>query len=250
MDKRKKIIGLIPARLGSMRVKAKNLRLIDGKPLIYYTIEAVKKAKLFNEVYVNSESDLFGLVAKRYGINFYKRPAELATSSSMIDEYIYEFLTKIECDVLAVVNPTSPFLSHESIDGAIENFLLNNFDTQLACENIRTHCFLNGSAVNFSTDGQHPRSQDIPPIKALNFAVTVWNAKSFMKQFEQKGHAVYTGRLGFYSFNGLEAIDIDWEEDFVLAELIMQNRNKFENPSPQWDEVLQEIIGNNVNIQT
>ncbi len=250
MSVKKKIIGLIPARLGSVRVKAKNLRLINGKPLIYYSIEAVKKAKYFDEVYVNSESDLFGKVAKRYDINFYKRPAELATSSSMIDEYIYDFLTNIECDILAVVNPTSPFLSAESIDSAIQHFLNNDFDTQLACEDIRTHCFLSGKAVNFSTDGKHPRSQDIPPINALNFAITIWKADVFKKQFKEKGHAVYTGKLGFYSFTGLEAIDIDWEEDFVLAELIMQNLEKFNNPTAKWDSVLDSIIKNNQNIET
>lgn len=249
MANKKKIIAVIPARLGSQRVKAKNLRLINGKPLIYYVIDTCKKVGLFNKVYVNSDSDLFGVVAQRYGVDFYKRPAHLATSQSMIDEYLYDFLSHVQCDILAVVNPTSPFLKADEIEGAINNFVENDFDTQLACQDIKTHSFYNNTPINFSTDGKHPRSQDLIPVKALNFAVTIWNAESFKKQFTEKGHAVYTGKLGFYSFSGLSAIDVDWEEDFVLAELIMNNMEKFENPKLRWDPVLDNLINSKENFQ-
>ena len=246
----KRIVGLIPARLGSARVKAKNLRLLAGKPLIYYAIQAIKGAKSFDEVYVNSESDLFGEVAERYDIPFYQRPPELATSDSMIDEYINEFLTNIDCDVLAVVNPTSPFLTSDDIDAAIEYFLGEPIDTLLSCENIRTHCFLEGRAINFSTDGQHPRSQDIPPIQALNFAVSVWDAKKFKRQFADLGHAVYTGRLGFFAFEGRAAIDIDWEDDFVLAEIVMENADRFGESVAHHDPVLDSILADGRDIET
>ena len=235
---RKKIVGLIPARLGSVRVKSKNLRLLNGKPLIYYSIKALQGVKSFSEIYVNSESEIIGKVAKRYNIEFYKRPNELASSQSMIDEYIYEFLINVNCDILAVVNPTSPFLTSKDIDNAVNYFLKNDFDTQLACENIRTHCFLKGKAINFSTNGKHPRSQNIPPIQALNFAVTIWNSKNFITQFEKYGYAVYTGKLGFYAFDGFSTIDIDWEEDFQLAEVIMKNLDNIKNIKPQWDSIL------------
>ena len=239
---RPKIVGLIPARIGSVRVKCKNLRMIAGKPLIYYSIAALKQAKSFDEVYVNSESELVGAVAQRYGAKFYQRPKELATSTSMIDEYIYDFLKHVPCDVLAVVNPTSPFLKSKEIDAAIDHFLEHDFDTQLACTNVRTHCFLEGKEINFSTQGKHPRSQDLPPVQALNFAVTIWNSAKFVRQYEEKGYAVYTGKLGLYAFEGLSTIDIDWEEDFVLAELIVGNRDKFGNPKAEYDPVLNEIL--------
>jgi CMP-N-acetylneuraminic acid synthetase len=242
MGENKKIIGLIPARLGSVRVKCKNLRMIAGKPLIYYCIAALKQAQRFDEVYVNSESDLIGEVARRYGVGFYQRPAELATSTSMIDEYIYDFLKNVPCDVLAVVNPTSPFLTGEQIDAAIDHFLAGDCDTQLACTDVRTHCFLEGQEINFSTDGKHPRSQDLPVVQALNFAVTIWDAAKFVRQYEERGHAVYTGKLGFFAFEGLAALDIDWEEDFVLSELIMENRGRFRDVEAKYDTVLDDVI--------
>ena len=62
---------MIPARLGSKRIKKKNLRLINNKPLISYVIEKAKKCKLFNEIYLNSDSRIFEKIAKKYGISFY-----------------------------------------------------------------------------------------------------------------------------------------------------------------------------------
>jgi CMP-N-acetylneuraminic acid synthetase len=242
MKKGKKIVGLIPSRLGSKRVKAKNLRLLAGKPLIYYMIRTLQQCRSFDEICVNSESDLIGQVAQRYGIPFYKRPAEFATSESMIDEYINEFLVNVECDVLAVLNPTSPFLTSEEIDAAIDYFLDNDFDTLLACENVRTHCFLRSEPINFSTQGQHPRSQDLDPVQALNFAVTIWDARKFVKHYKEKGYGVYTGKLGLYAFEGLSTIDIDWEEDFVLAEIVMENLDRFGKTEAVYDPVLDEII--------
>ena len=233
--KNKKIVAVIPARLGSNRVKAKNLRLINGKPLIYYAINATKNTPYFSEIYINSESQIFGLIAERYGVKFYNRPPELATSQSMIDEYIYNFLKNIKCDILAVVNPTSPFIQTKEIEAAIENFIELDYDTQLACEDIRTHSFYKNVAVNFSISGKHPRSQDLEPVKALNFAITLWKSKSFIEQYEKYGHAVYTGEIGLYSFSGLSTIDIDWEEDFVLAEIIMENYDNLKYKEPKWD---------------
>lgn len=247
--KGKKIIALIPARLGSKRVKAKNLRLIKGKPLISYVIETCKKVEYFDKVYVNSESQLFGEVASRYGIDFYKRPEELATSQSMIDEYLFEFLSNVKCDILAVVNPTSPFLKPSEIEDALINFIENDYDTQLACTDFKTHCFLDNKPINFSTEGKHPRSQDLTPVKGLNFAITIWKRDSFIEQFKKLGHAVYTGKIGLFSFNGLSAIDIDWDEDFQLAEIIMENRERFTNIKPEYDPVLNELLNNNIDFQ-
>ena len=247
MINNKKIVALIPARLGSVRVQCKTLRLILGKPLIYYIIQNLKQSKSFDVIYVNSESELIGEVAKRYGIKFYKRPKELATSSSMIDDYIYEFLCNIDCDVLAVVNPTSPLLSTNDIDDAVNQFMNSDCDTQLCCEKILTHCFVKGNAINYSTDGQHPRSQDLEPVLALNFGITIWDSNKFVDQYKSKGHGVYTGKLGFYITDGFSSVDIDYDEDFVLAKLIMENKESFENADIEYDNVLNELISSGVN---
>ena len=242
MKDNSKIVAVIPARLGSQRVKAKNLRMLGDKPLIYYMIQTLKKSKFVDEIYINSDSELFNEIAKRYDINFYKRDPKLATSESMIDDYIFDFCKNIECDVLAVANPTSPFLKTSELDSALQYFFENDFDTQLACEDIKTHCFYEGNPINFSTTGQHPRSQDLVPIKALNFAVTIWKTQSYIKNYENSGYGVYTGKIGHYSFEGLSNVDIDWEEDFVLAEYLLKNMSNKKDIVAKYDPVMDDLI--------
>ena len=77
-----KIIGMIPARLGSKRIKKKNLRLIDGLPLIQYIINAAKASSLLDEVYINSESTQFADIAEKSGVKFYQRPEEFSFDDS------------------------------------------------------------------------------------------------------------------------------------------------------------------------
>jgi CMP-N-acetylneuraminic acid synthetase len=247
---KKKVVGLIPARLGSLRIKCKNLRMINGRPLISYCIDKVKEAKCFDEVCVNSESPLIGKVAEQYGIEWYQRPEELALSSSMIDDYIYEFLSNRECDVLAVINPTSPFLTVEEMEKAVEQFLNSDCQTQLCCEAVQSHCFLDGQAINFDANGQHPRSQDLSPVLALNFAITIWDAKAFMKQYEGKGHGVYTGELSFFVTQGFTSVDIDYEDDFFLAQVIMENFDVIQAGSEaKYDPVLDQMIADGFNTE-
>ena len=91
-----KVIAMIPARLGSKRVKNKNLRLLGGKPLIAHVIETVKETNIFDEIYINSESDVFKQIADSYGINFYKRPSELSTDEATNDDFTLDFMENIK----------------------------------------------------------------------------------------------------------------------------------------------------------
>ena len=71
-----KIIAMIPARLGSERIKKKNLRLINGKPLISYIVDVALKSEIFDEIYINSEAEIFSEIAASHGVKFYRRPEE------------------------------------------------------------------------------------------------------------------------------------------------------------------------------
>ena len=68
--KKLKIYAMIPARLGSTRLKMKNLALIDGKPMISYAINAAVKSGVFDKIIVNSESNIYSSIANRYKVDF------------------------------------------------------------------------------------------------------------------------------------------------------------------------------------
>jgi len=244
------IATVVPARLGSNRVKVKNLRMLNGKPLIEYILNTLKKTEYLNNIYINSESEYFREIANRYNVNFYKRDPQLATSQSLIDDYIYDFIQKVNPEYLAVVNPTSPFITSEELDNAWLYFNNNNFDTLLSCEKIQTHCFYKGKPINFSINGKHPRSQDIEPVRALNFAITIWNSKSYVNNYEKNAYGVYTGNFGFYDIEGLGSIDIDYENDFMLAEFISRHIASGKKYSTEYSDVISELIENNIDTRT
>ena len=77
-----KIVAMIPARLGSKRIKHKNLRLLDGKPLVSHVLEKCKDANIFSEIYINSESELFKGIANDFGVKLYLRDPIFATDDA------------------------------------------------------------------------------------------------------------------------------------------------------------------------
>ena len=249
----KKEVGLkviIPARIGSNRVPIKNLRLLDNKPLISYIINTLKKTKYLNEFEINTDSELFRNIANENKIGFYLRPKELATSDSLIDDYIYEYINSNQPKHLAVINPTSPFISAEELDKAWSTYAKSDCDTLLSCERIQTHCFKKGEAINFSINGKHPRSQDIEPIYALNFAISIWNCNSFIKNYEENGCGVYTGKIKFFTTSELASIDIDYPEDFRMAEYLAElNKSDIPIPEARFPDYVNKFIESNKNIQ-
>lgn len=237
---------VVPARLGSTRVKVKNLRLLNGKPLIEFILDSLKRTQSLTNIYINSESDYFRIIAERNNVKFYKRPENLATSQSLIDEYIYDFVKNENPSYLAVVNPTSPFISSEHLDAAWNYFVENDFDTLLSCERIQTHCFLEGEPVNFSTHGKHPRSQDLAPVRALNFAITIWDCQKYIENFEQNGYGVYTGKIGFFDTEGVANIDIDYEDDFIFAEFVSRFKESQISFKAEYSDIVNDLIAKNI----
>ena len=77
-----KVIAMIPARIGSTRLKMKNLALVNGRPLIYYSIRAAQDSGVFDRVVLNSDHEVFGEIADRYGAEFYHRPLKLGSSET------------------------------------------------------------------------------------------------------------------------------------------------------------------------
>lgn len=220
-----KIVAEIPARLGSKRVKQKNLRPINGKPLIYYAINAAKQATGLSEIYVNSESDILGDIAKEYGVKFYKRDPELAKDDVVSDQFNYDFLKNIETDVLVMVNPVSPLITGKDIDDVVTYYKSNDFDTVITVQEEKLQAFCNGEAINFNPEGLLPMTQNIPPVQLCCWSICIWRKTTFMKSFEAKGHAVFSGRVGFFPLNRLSAIKISTEEDFTLAEMLLRIRH-------------------------
>ena len=86
----------------------------------------------------------------------------------------------------------------------------------------RLQAFCKDEPVNFDINKQLPRTQDIYPIQICAWPVCIWEKKTFMRNFEEKGYAVFSGNLGLYPVSFLTSLKISFEDDFQLAEKLMQ----------------------------
>ena len=97
---KKKNFAMIPARIGSQRLKKKNLALINKKPLIEYVIQSAKKSRIFDKIYINSDDQIFEKIALKNNINFYLRNKKFGTSNTKSDDVVYDFLINNKCDII------------------------------------------------------------------------------------------------------------------------------------------------------
>lgn len=218
----KKIVAMIPARLGSQRIPKKNLRLLGDKVLTQWVGEACKQSGVFDEIYINSESVVFQKIADDIGVSFYQRPDEFASNSATNDGFGLDFINNIECDILVQVNPTSPFTTPEDIKGVVDMFISDNYQTVHTVKDEQIEGLFDGIPLNFDPEKQMPPSQELIPVKIFTSSIMAWDTKKFKQNMEKNGCAVYggDGKIGYYTITGAGMIDIDNEKDFYLAEAV------------------------------
>lgn len=219
---KKKIIAMIPARLGSKRVKNKNLRKINGKMLVEYPIEAAKKSGMFDEIYLNSEALEFEEISKKHEIKFYRRSQELAQDDATNDGFMADFIENIECDIVIQLLPTSPFITSEIIKDFVTKMVSSGVQTLVSVKDVRIECFYKNRPINFNQMEITLPSQKLEPIQAYACGIMGWDALIYGHNMEKYG-AAYHGGLGTietYVLRGFSTVDIDEEEDFQLAEVV------------------------------
>jgi CMP-N-acetylneuraminic acid synthetase len=123
------IIGVIPARGGSKGIPRKNLKEICGKPLIAWTIEAARKSKLLDKFVVSTEDDEIRAVSEKYGAKVLTRPKELANDYTAISSVLQHVVSKIDPDIIVVLQPTSAIRNNGLIDECIKQFIDDKADS-------------------------------------------------------------------------------------------------------------------------
>lgn len=213
------IIAMVPARMGSQRLAQKNLRELQGVSLLARAIRKCRQAGIFDEVWVNSEHGAFGKIAEHEGVQFHKRPPELASSSATSEDYVYEFLKAHACDFLVQVHSIAPLLPAPQIVGFVKCIVQNRYDVLLSAVDEQIECALEGKPVNFSFD-RKTNSQELKPVQRITWSITAWRRNTYMKSYEEGKCATYNGKVGFYSIDRAAGHIIKTEEDLKIAEAL------------------------------
>mgnify|MGYP000194531370 CR=1 FL=1 len=220
-----KLVAHIPARAGSKRVRSKNLRLMDGKPMIAYAIECAKACPEIETVYVNTDSPELMQLAAEYGVEVFERDPALASDTASGDDFTQDIMTRLGLDTLLMISPVCPLVTPEDVSRAVAAFKANEqADTLITCTETTMQTAKEGAFVNIDPDGPLAPSQDNPAIQVCNWAVTIWNAEVFLGNYARtRGGYCGTNRI-LFPIDPLHAVKVSYEEDFRMAEALIAHR--------------------------
>lgn len=222
-------IAIIPARSGSKGLKDKNIRLLNGKPLIAYTIEAAIKSGEFDEVMVSTDSERYAEISKQYGaavpfLRSEENAADSAGSWDVVDEVLqkYEEAGRV-FDTVCLLQPTSPLRSGDDIREAYALFREKaDFAVVSVCEAEHSPLWCgqlpeNKEFVGFIDESAMKQRQAGGRFYRLNGALYIVSCKRLKESryLYQKGSFAYV-------MSQSRSVDIDTELDFRFAELLMQ----------------------------
>lgn len=225
-----KNIAIIPARSGSKGLKDKNIKMLAGKPLMAYSIEAAIKSDMFDTVMVSTDSEEYANIARRYGAEVpFLRSAETssdtASSWAAVSEVLdnYKALGKV-FDTFMLLQPTSPLRRSEDICGAYKLLDEKNANTVVSlCETDHSPLSCNTLPVDRSMDGflqeelKNARRQDVEIYYRFNGAIYLSKVA-----FYEKFGDIYKSGCYAYIMDKKSSVDIDDEVDFLLCEAILQ----------------------------
>ena len=223
-------IAIIPARSGSKGLKDKNICLLNGKPLMAYTIEAALKSKCFDVVMVSTDSQKYAKIAEEYGasVPFLRKKETSADSSSpweVVKEVLNEFEARGEAfDSFALLQPTSPLRNASDIRNAYKELEEKKANAVVSmCELECSMHLVNKLPKSMSMKGfisqeqYNKRRQDIQPYYRFNGAIYISKVKSFRKHMN-----IYNDKCYAYIMDRSRSYDIDSREDLKIVEALIE----------------------------
>lgn len=229
----KSVVALIPARAGSKRVKNKNIRVLDGHPLIAYTIASAIGSGVFDMVIVSTESEEIADVAVRYGAEVpFLRPLEYASDTSADIEWVTYTMEQIarggrHYEYFSILRPTNPFRQPETIRRAWETFLSSGADALRAVDKCTQHPYkmwvLEGDKIRpFVAEkidgkcGYNLPYQVLPEVYAQNASLEIART-DVLKRFGE----IAGGEIAAFVAEGYEGFDINTQLDWEYAEKLV-----------------------------
>jgi len=225
-----KVVAFIPIKLHSERLPHKNILDLGGKPLCYYMPNSLLKVKGIDEIYVYCSDESI----KKYlpdGIKFLKRDPYYDGNLVKGQEIYESFINQVDADIYILAHATAPFIRTESFQNALDNLINGDYDSALSVKKIQTFTWYQGKPLNYDLD-DIPRTQDIEAIYYETSAFFMFYKDVFTKMGRRRiGDKPY-----FQEINDIEAIDIDYPEDFKFAQAVIKSVNNKEEEIKIWEQ--------------
>lgn len=224
-----KTLVVIPAREGSKGIRGKNIKLLDGKPLIFYTIDAAKKVFKKENIFISTDSMEIKEVVENYDLAVpFLRPSHLATDNASTNDVLLNVLDNYEAkngdlEIIVLLQPTSPFRTGKHIEEALSLYN-NSIDMIVSVKQAKSNPYYNlfeenksGYLIKSKNDKIYTRRQDCPNIWEFNGAIYIINVASL----KQKQITLFD-KIVKYEMDELSSHDIDTPFDWMIAEQIVK----------------------------
>ncbi|RJO66151.1 MAG: acylneuraminate cytidylyltransferase family protein [Myxococcales bacterium] len=212
-----RIVAFVHAKGASERVPNKNLRPLGDRPLFCHAISNARASALVTDVVIDSDSDEILRIGESFGAVPLKRQKELATNATTGDELAYWQASNYPgSSIVLQVIPTSPFIRPSSIDGAIQLLLERRVDTVVGVFREPLYLWIDGKPAYFGPDDRIPNSSQLPPVIYETTGLYV-NRTEFVLNQKRR---ISRESCAPYYLSRLESVDINYPEDFELAELL------------------------------
>lgn len=221
---RMKTVAFVPIKLNNQRTPGKNIkRFDDGTALVTLFLKTLVKVRGIDEIYVFcSNPEIKNYLVS--GVHFLERPTFLDTQQATPQQIITEFMKLIHADIYAVCHCTSPFVTVEHFEECISAVKSQKYDSAFTAEKLQ-HLLWSAESKPLNFDPVNiPRTQDLCPIYSEVSAAYVFERSVFETLHRRIGIRPHITEV-----SGVESIDIDYPEDFLIANAIYMSilRNKF-----------------------
>lgn len=229
-----KVLAITLARGGSKGIPNKNMYIVNGKPLLHYTIEEVKKSRLITDYYISSDNDRILDFAKKMECNTVKRPPNLATDTttsadSLLHAYqeVIKERGKKKWDIIVEVMATNPLKTWEDIDSAIQKLIITKADSVVSVVQVednhpsRVKYIEDDILQPFFPEPAESRRQDLRPKAYIrNGSIYATTVKSFLENKRRLGPVTRP-----YIMSEKHTINIDRMVDMRIANFLLKQRD-------------------------
>jgi CMP-N-acetylneuraminic acid synthetase len=221
----------LPTRKGSERVPNKNTKefaLISGG-LLRLKLNQLIECKMISEIILSTNDDSSFEVAKSIKdtkLKIIKRPEALALSTTSLIDLVKYVPSICSYEHILWTHVTSPFVDSHDYDSIIEKYLTsinNGYDSLMSVKPLRNYLWdeQQRDIINRDGVGKWPRTQDLKIFYEINSAVFLASKEIYKKQTDRIGESPF-----LLEMDGIKSFDVDWEEDFKVAEYIYNGINK------------------------
>lgn len=233
------ILGVIPARGGSKRLKNKNILPVAGKPMLCHTIEHARKSRLINRLVCSTDDSRIADVAAAYGCDVIKRPKRLAGDRSRIEDALIHAMEHLErkcgyaADIVVILLPNMPIRKDGAIDEIVRKLIKTNADSVFTVECVgKFHPFWMvrkgyGDRMLYYKKSPVFRGQDLPALYINNGAVwAVWSSVLKRNVRRSSNYSQFGKDIRVVVQERYDSVDIDDMHDLMLAESILRRGKK------------------------